>query len=422
MRSATAMCAAVTLATLLSGATVQVMARDKEVFEAAPVLPGATLAPKALLRGPLHSVLEPVPVKGYFGEFTIESNYGKFAVVGERMLAVRVHELPAIEALQKVQQGQAFQDALLKSASASVQFVQNAVTDPSQTVENVARGLGSVLGRIGFLARTGVDTVVDAASNQGAAAPAPSAGAPSGFNGDPFGYNKARREWARKLNIDPYTTNPVLKPLLDKAAAATFAGTFAIDTALGAVSMPVNVAVEMDTSVRDDVWNQPPLDLARSNESKLLAMGLNAQAVRDFQRNTWFTPSLQTAFVAAVARLGGVPGTDSVIRVAAQVQGETRVRFLLESLQMLGRYHATEGGFAAIRMSNMVPVGIAKDGTVVPSVAVDYVYWDAEAARFARRADVSAKRRVLLIAGNASELARKQLARAGFSVRAEYRQ
>lgn len=397
-------------------------ARAETRFESAPVLPGAELAPAALLRGPLHTVAEPVTVKGYLGQFTIESRFGKFSVDGERMLAVRVHELSAIEALQHVQEGQAFQDALLKSASASAQFVQSAVTDPAQTVENVAQGLGSVLGRIGFLARSGVDDVVADATNPGAAtAPAPAAGAPSGFNGDPFGYNKARREWARKLDIDPYTSNPVLKPLLDKAAAATFAGTFAVDAALGAVSRPVNIAVQMDTSVRDDVWNKPPLDLARSNQTTLLGMGVGDSAVRAFQENTWFTPSLQTALVAALARLGAVPGTEAVVRVAAQVQGESRARFLLESVQMLGRYQQAEGPFVGLRMRNMVPIGVGRGRTLVTAVAIDYAYWNKEAAEFARHEATSADRRVLLIAGNASEMARRELTRSGFSVRTGYR-
>lgn len=399
-------------------------AQPKGGFESTPVLAGSELAPRALLKGPLHTVVEPVLLDGYLGRFVIESRFGKFSVVGETMLAVRVHELSAIEALQNVQQSQSFQDALLQSAAAPVQFVQSAVTDPAKTVENVAQGLGSVLDRIGFLATTTVQTVADAASDQGSAPAQPMPGpgpagvsAPSAFTSDPFGYNKARRDWARKLDVDPYTTNPVLRPLLDKAAAASFAGSFAIDTALGAVSMPVNVAVEMDTSVRDDVWNRPPLDLAQSNEAKLLAMGVAGRTTRDFLRNTWFTPSLQTALVSALSRLGDVRGVHSVIEVAAQVQGETRVRFLLESVQMLGRYHEREDRLTRVTMSNLVPVGMASDGTRVASVAIDYAYWNSTAAEFAHRKELSGKRRVLLIAGGASTRAKREFEKAGLTVR-----
>ena len=102
-----------------------------------------------------------------------------------------------------------------------------------------------------------------ASSSKPAAAPAQKTDEPGTavLTGDPFGYNKSRREWAAKLGIDPYTTNPILRPKLDRAAAASFAGGFAIETAIGMVAAPVQYAVEFDASVRDSVWNLPVIDL-----------------------------------------------------------------------------------------------------------------------------------------------------------------
>ena len=237
---------------------------------------------------------------------------------------------------------------------------------------------------------------------------------PSAFTGDPFGYNKARRDWARQLNIDPYTSNPVLRPLLDNASAASFAGSFAVSTAIGAVSMGANLVVGFDTDVRDAVWNQPAVDLARQNESRLLAMGVSGRTTRDFLRNRWFTPSLQTALVIALTKLGNVSGVESVIQVASQVQGETRVRFLVESVRMLGKFQQKEARLVKLRMSEMVPIGIEEDGTLVVAAAVDYVYWDKTAAEFAQRKALKGKRRVLLVAGVASDRAKQEFESAGW--------
>jgi len=417
---------AAVLACLLAswnGVTASAAAAQPTVrFEKSPVLAGAELAPAAFLKGPLHTVAEPVSLDGYFGRFEIESKFGKFSVVGVNMLGVRVNELRAIEALQEVESSQAFQDSLLRAASAPIQFVQSAVANPIGTVENVGQGLGNVLGRVGFLARSGAQSVAD---STGSASPAvsglPSAPAgetiPSAFTGDPFGYNKARRDWARQLNIDPYTSNPVLRPLLDNASAASFAGSFAINTAIGAVSMGANLVVGFDTDVRDAVWNQPAVDLARQNESRLLAMGVSGRTTRDFLRNRWFTPSLQTAMVAALAKMGDIAGVESVVQVAAQVQGETFVRFLVESVRMLGQYQGKDARLTQIRMSGIVPVGIAEDGTLVIAAAIDYAYWDKSAAEFAQRKELKAKRRVLLVTGNASQRAQQEFAKAGWTLR-----
>ena len=297
-------------------------AQAKENFETAPALAGAELVPTALLKGPLHTVAEPVKLDGYFGAFVIESKFGQFSVAGANMLGVRVNELQAIEALQEVENSRAFQDSLVRAAQAPIQLAQSAMTNPMGTVENVGQGFGSMLGRIGFLTRSGAQSVADSTrrtattSSDYSQAPVGEA-LPPAFNGDPFGYNKARRDWARQLNIDPYTSNPVLRPLLDNASAASFAGSFAINTAISAVSMGANLVVAFDTDVRDEVWNLPPVDLARQNEAQLQALGVNGRTTRDFLRNRWFTPSLQTALVIALGKMDGIAGVETVIQVAS---------------------------------------------------------------------------------------------------------
>jgi len=407
-------------------ATGPAATQPKGDFETAPVLAGAVLVPAALLKGPLHSIAEPVTLEGYFGQFVIESKFGSFSVAGVNMLGVRVNELQAIATLREVENSQAFRDSLARAASAPIQLVQSAVTNPVGTVENVGQGLGSVLGRAGFLARSGAQSMADSARSASPAvsglSPAPKGETmPSAFTGDPFGYNKARRDWARQLNIDPYTSNPVLRPLLDNAAAASFAGSFAINTAIGAVSMGANLVVGFDTDVRDAVWNQPAVDLARQNESRLLGMGVSGRTTREFLRNRWFTPSLQTALVIALSKLGNVSGVESVIHVASQVQGESRVRFLVESVRILGEFQKNEAGFAKLRMSGMVPLGVESDGTLVAAAAIDYAYWDKTAAEFAQSNELKAKRRILLVAGTASDRAKQKFDTTGFTLRSGLR-
>ena len=403
-------------------------AQAKGGYESPPVLAGSSLAPAALLKGPLHTVAEPVALEGFFGRFVIESTFGKFSVLGVNMLGVRVNELQAIQTLQEVQTSQAFQDSLVRAASAPVQLVQSAVTDPLGTVENIGQGMGNVLGRVGVLARSGAMSVADSTTGRNTA-PTPSGlpPAPAGetmppaFNGDPFGYNKARRDWARQLNIDPYTSNPVLRPLLDNASTASFAGSFAINTAISAVSMGANLVVGFDTDVRDAVWNQPPVDLTRQNESRLLALGVSGRTTRDFLRNRWFTPSLQTALVIALAKMGSISGMEPLVRAAAQVQGETNVRFFIESMRMLARFNEKEGRLVKLRTSNMVPVGVEADGTLVVSAAIDYAWWDKAAGEFAQRKDVKAKRRLALVAGGASDRAKQEFDKAGLPLRSGLR-
>ena len=120
---------------------------------------GAAIAPKVLLEGPLHTVGEPVAVESFMGRYEIRSTFGKFNVAGVEMLTTRVRELAAIETLDKIEKSVEFQQALVRTAQAPVQFVGNAFTDPGATVESVVSGVGTVLGRVGRLAQTGARAV-----------------------------------------------------------------------------------------------------------------------------------------------------------------------------------------------------------------------------------------------------------------------
>jgi hypothetical protein len=415
-------------AILLVAATGFAQAKDPTGFEAAPALPGTSLAREALLSGPRHKVAQPVRVEGHLGVFVIESKFGKFHVRGSELLAVRVHELAAIEELQKVESDSAFKDALAKSAAGMASFAVDAVADPAKTAENIEKGIGTVWGRAVYSAKKGSDYVSDKAADavspgakpQGKPAPGGEPAPPS-FTGDPLGYNKARREWAQKLNIDPYTANPVLRPLLDKAASASFAGNFAVGLTLGAVMAPIQYAYSFDETIRHSVWNKPPIDLARENEAKLIGLGAGERTVRDLLRNSWFTPTLQTALVTRLSALGKLEGIESVVATAAATQGESRVRFLLESLALLATHHQKEGKLTSIRMSNLVPVGVAGDGRLVAAVGIDYGTWDKDAAAFAQRKELAAKGRTLLAAGKLSPRATKELEKAGWTVKAGLR-
>jgi hypothetical protein len=399
-------------------------AQDKTALESAPTLPASELAATALLKGPMHKVADPVAVEGHLGRFVIQSDVGTFNVRGASLLAVRVHELQAIVELRKVQKDSAFTDALAKSAKGVASFAVGAVDDPGKAVETVGKGAGTVLGRVGALAQSGASYAGDKATDAVGSRPAPKgAPAPSGepeppsFIGDPFGYNKARREWAKKLNIDPYTSNPVLRPLLDNAASATFAGNFAVNLTMGAVMAPIQYAYSFDETLRDNVWNKPAIDLQKENEEKLVALGVQARTVRDLQRNKWFTPTLQTALAARLAVLGRMEGMESVVKAAASAQGEVRARFLLESLAMLADHHAKAGKLASIRMSNLVPAGIAPDGHVIAAVAIDYGTWDKDAAAFGQRKEMAGKSRTLLVAGKLSPRAKQAFEKAGWTVK-----
>ena len=188
-----------------------VCAQGKGNFESAPAVAGSELANSTLLSGASHSVAQPVQIENNFGRFVIDAKVGKFSVLGVNMLGVRASELQAIETLQKVQQDSAFTDALAKSASQIAGFAKAAVTEPGQTVENIGKGVGTVFGRLGYLAHSGANYVSDQASDLTSSRPPMPAWAHSTRRAWPGSTPTARRP----LATAPATTTVTPFPNVD---------------------------------------------------------------------------------------------------------------------------------------------------------------------------------------------------------------
>jgi PAS domain-containing protein len=387
-------------------------------FEARPALTAAELVPAGLLQSPSHTLAEPVRIEGYHAVFDLQSAHGSFRATGRELLALRVAEFPAIEALGRINKGDAFTEALAKAAKAPLDFVGKLISDPGATLGGVATGIGQLVEKAGNVVRSGVDSVADGVSDiVTAKATDVEAGdehEPPSFISDPFGYNKARRLWARTLNVDPYTSNPVLRQLLDDAASATFAGSFAVDTTLGVVAAPVKFVVGFDTDSRDAVWDLSPGDIESRLEARLAGMGIEGRPVRDFFRNRWFTPTLQTGLVGALEKLTDVKGRAAVVDLAARAQGEARVRSLIESVNLLADHHRQVSPLDELRSSAPLFVATRKDGELVAAIGGDYLFWNAAMAELVARTELLAPRRTLLIPGRASARARQEIERAGW--------
>lgn len=387
-------------------------------FEPQPSLSAADLVPASLIRSSRHTLNGSVRLEGFRAVFDIDSAQGQFRAAGREQLLLRIAELPAIESLRQVNKSEAFTDALAKAAKAPLAFVGNVLSDPGTTLGNVASGLGQLVESAGSVVQSGLERVTDGASDMANATAKPVEAdgeqqAPS-FISDPFGYNKARRLWAKTLAVDPYTSNPVLRQLLDDAASATFAGSFAVDATLGIVAAPVKFVVGMDVQSQDMVWDLSPSDIQVQVESKLKSMGIEGRPVRDFFRNPWITPTLQTGLANALERLTSVTGRAGAIELASKMQSEARLRNLIETLNLLADHHRTTAPLAELRLGSGLTAAIRGDGQLVAAMSADYFFWNAAAAEFANRADLTASRRTLLLSGKASARSRQELERSGW--------
>jgi hypothetical protein len=373
------------------------------------VLNASDVVPAQMLKGPRYQVDARVPTDGFLAHFTIQSDFGTFEVRGREMLPIRLTELAALEQLEAMSHTEEFATAVAAAAARPLVATKEIIEHPVATISGIPAGVGHFFERTYRQAKRGVE---DASGAGGAPTPA-TAGAAAG---ELLGYNKARRQLAKSLQVDPYTTNTVLSKKLDEAAWASFAGGFTVR--VGIALVPASFAVSLPGTIHDTVWEMHPGDLQALNEKKLQAMGVADQPLRAFVQNRWFTPTLQTALVTALDSLTGVAGRAEVITIASNTVSEEQARFIVGSTHMLARHHATGARLTQVQGRGTV-VGRTQGGGVVIPAVVDYVVWTKKLQSFAQRADLRVKERSVVLSGRMSPHAKREFLAQGWKVQEE---
>jgi hypothetical protein len=276
-----------------------------------------------------------VQTPGPYHVFTISSTFGTFEAEGVSMVATRIEEIAAMARLEDVNKAGVFARAAGTSLVKVGTGVVGAVTAPVAT----AKGIGAGVKRFGVnLGRRTKRAVQKATSDDGRDSDetaAEKAGDVAGAAAKSFfGVNRARREWARRIGADPYTTNPVLKSALEEVAA--------IDAAGGIVTkivIPIPPLVSTTADVGDLVWGRDPEELRKLNEARVRELGTSEDGRKAFFRNFTYTLTMQTRLVAALHAVR-VPGAADYLATAAEAEGEREALFYVESAEMLQRFHA----------------------------------------------------------------------------------
>ncbi|MET0556876.1 MAG: hypothetical protein ABW221_27800 [Vicinamibacteria bacterium] len=410
------------LLTVVAASPLSAQQPPAQPFETPPTIAASDLLLPEMLRGRRFTVAELVPTDGWTARFTLRSDFGPFEVAGTELLATRIAELEAIATLDEISKTSVFAESAKKAAVKPVRAVKAVVDEPVETAKALPAGVGRFFKRTYRKVRKGVhdakDAKADAAARargeevpaaQGPAADATTGQKVGGVAKDVFGWNGARRQWARQLRIDPYTTNPVLSEKLDDVAWAAFSGGLAIGVVMPGLPGPVGTV----TTASNLVWDLPPIDLEARNEKALAEMGAEGRLVRDFFRNEWFTPTLQTRAVVALEQMR-VPGRREVVASAAAIPSEEEALFLVGALERLARLHEKEAPLDRLVVDDGVVSALDRKGAVVLAIPDDYVSWTEEVA------DVFAVYRgaapAVWVAGRVSARARQELATRGWTV------
>jgi hypothetical protein len=385
-----------------------------EQFERPPILPAQVLVPKSLISGEGFQIDEQVPTDGLMAHFIIRSDVGIFPANSIEMLKIRVAEIPAIIELTKTSKTKVFAQSLATNAARPVQAAGQMVMHPVDTVTGLPAGVGRFFGRVGLAGQK----LKEAATEPEEA----SAGEKAGQFGttavqatrNVFGYEQERRELAKKLHVDPYTTNPVLSKQLDDFALTAFRAHVGVTTTMS-VFIPGSIAITATRVVSSWVWDTPKADLIVRDEKALQRLNVPATTIKTFMRNPVFPLSVQTAFITNLERLSGVPGSVKTVELASTAESEVQARFLTDAVGMLVRYNDTHAPIARLLVRRAI-IGQDRNGVIVVQAPVDYVSWTELVSSFAHRPDLATSRRIIWLTGQLSPMAKENFRTLGWTV------
>jgi hypothetical protein len=403
------------------------VAGDAQMFDSVPAGTAAALLPPELAAGPDFHVVDPVQGDGLMNRFVLESRFGTFSAYGRQALAVRVQEVAALRELARTSDIAIAAGGVEQGVQTEVKTAAGVVTHPVETVAGIPKGIAHLFG--GYRAR-GAEAAADAKQDLSAAragatdgggvahAAGQGAHAAKSYAEHYLGVTAAERDYYRKLGVDPYTDNQVLRDTVRHDARIRAAAGFGMKF----VGLPGIPGIGLTQRAVDAIYQEDPAVTRRRTRATLAGFGLTAAETDAFLNAPLLSPTRQVLLLADAEALAGVAGRGELFRHALGLTAPEEVQVYLASAAILVKAHASEP-VAAIVSGLRLPAALRADGRLIVCGAFESIYWTADVAQLEAQleADLPAQpqpaARELWVAGTLSDRARAALASRGWELR-----
>jgi hypothetical protein len=380
-----------------------------ESFEPQPV---TAVVGADLISGPHYRLAPTVRAVAYLNEFYASSDYGTFSATSNTMLRRLVREIHAIAVLQGISTSDAYAKALGQAAMGPLRGVQSLVNQPVETVQALPQAVFDIFGRVSQgikTQRSGQKTGYEDSSMAAA-----------------LQMSSYKRDYAKQLGVDVYSSNPVLQKQLNSVAWAAAAGGLTISGAMmvgsGGAVMAISVARNIDQA-QAIVAAQPPAELMIRNKAALQQMGIDPGLAAQFLAQKQFSPRAKTILVSSLAAMPGTKGKENVLTVALGAPDEVTAIFYQQMAELLNGYDDRVARITRIERSNRLVLARDVNGKAIVLAPLDYVIWNEQVA--SRAAEIAKSMHLtrggdrfeLWITGTASARAKVETAALGILIK-----
>ena len=308
--------------------------------------------------GSNYKVKPVVRSDGVMRIFDFDTSYGEFAFDGIEFAKLRLHELDAVAALEKMSKSDAFGNAFGRAALGPIKFGADLITKPADTVERSLSGIGNMLDRVGAgLAnnRADRDPILESL----------------------LGVSDTQRQLAVELDVDPYTDFPPLAQRLKEMAGAMAGGGLPVRAGLALVPGGVGIAVSSVatvSSVKDTLRDKTAAQVIAEVRATLLSLGVPAETVNLLVENRNFTPADLLIMARALKQLGA-ENTVAFVEHAAGAGSRNLAFYHRRRAQTLAARSSELGGIASFVTVAGQPINVARSGNIVAVFTFDDIAW-----------------------------------------------
>jgi hypothetical protein len=412
---------AVLIAALASGPGTTTATALEPPYES---LNSAALLPDRHMNGPDYHVRPEVVNRGLMNHYVIETDYGPLRARSDHMLQQRLQEIRALRELRDMHEGVLVARSVGRTFAQTARTVAQTIKDPGGTAQGVQRGIERLARRSGRTLRNAYDNVRTAIDNDDSDDTARPADANLGDKAARasrdiartwLGVDRAFRDLAREVGVDPYTDNRILHARMDylarHSAGASLGSRLVIPRIPGLIGVVGNVS--------ELVWNKDRVDLLMHNEQTLASLRIPDVVSRQFINNESYSPTQQTAIVSAVESLREVSNHWRLIEYATYADSAAEADFYTAMIILLALYHDARAALDTLHpTATIAPVALTRDGRAVVAFPVDRFRWTRDVAGIvAALTDSPAghvKHREIWITGEVSIVAAPKLSRSGW--------
>jgi hypothetical protein len=308
--------------------------------------------------GANYTVQPIVRSDGVMRIFDVDAPYGRFAFDGVEFTKLRLHELDAVAAIEKMSQSEAFGQAFGRAALGPIKFGADLITKPVHTVERSLSGIGNMFDRIGAglsNTRADRDNMVESL----------------------LGVSDTQRELAVSLDVDPYTDFPPLAQRLKEMANIMAGGGLPVRAGLSFIPGGIGIAVSSVATVssaKDTLRDKTAAQVIAEARATLVSLGVSDESASRLVENRNYTPADLLIMARALKQLNAQDTTAFVDHASGA--GSRNVAFYhRRRAQIIAARSNQLGGIDSFVTFGGQAINVARNGNIVAAFTVDDIAW-----------------------------------------------